>query len=229
MTFTERLVAFERRLQADMANIHNPTHLCLGQEQVPQAMHDNLRRGDWVFSTHRAHGHALAAGVDEQQLWDEIHGLETGLNGGFAGSQGFSDPSNNFYCTAIVGGLVGVAAGVAWALKRDKSESIVVCCVGDAGTEQGVFWETINWSVLNKLPIAFLCENNGKSVDATFAERQATPITPRAKAFGLMVGANVESAMRFARDQQPSFYEHKCKLNCDHLNMSTLLASVDYK
>lgn len=229
MTFTDRLIAFEKRLQEDMVNIHNPTHLCLGQEQVPQAIFDNIRPDDWVFSTHRAHGHALAKGVDEQKLWDEIHGLASGLNGGFSGSQGFSDKSNNFYCSAIVGGLIGVATGTAFAIKSSGSDAIVVCCIGDAGTEQGVFWESINFAALHQLPIAYIVENNGKSVDALITERQAMPITPRVKAFGLMIGQYAEAAMRFARQGFPAFHEAHCKLNCDHLNMSSLLAQVDYK
>lgn len=228
MQFTERLIRFEQKLQRDMENIHTPVHLCLGQEAVPQSLFDNLKSQDWVFSTHRAHGHALAKGVSEQGLWDEIHGLESGLNGGFSGSQGFSDPERRFYCSAIVGGLVGVATGTAMALKLNKSDAIVVCCIGDAGTEQGVFWESANFAVLNKLPIAFVCENNGKSVDALIAERQAAPMTPKAKAFGLMIGDNTESALRFARSGMPAFHEHRCKLTCDHLNMSSLLPSVDY-
>ena len=229
MNFTDRLIRFERRLQDDMVNIHNPTHLCLGQEEVPQALFDNLRPEDWVFSTHRAHGHALAKGVDEQKLWDEIHGLESGLNGGFAGSQGFSDPHNNFYCTAIVGGLVGVATGVAFALKLQKADAIVVCCIGDAGTEQGVFWEAANFAALNQLPIAFICENNGKSVDALLVERQATPISPRVKAFGLMLGGSVDGAINFARQNRPAFHEQIVSLQCDHLNMSVMMPQVDYK
>ena len=229
MNFTDRLIKFERRLQDDMQNIFNPTHLCLGQEEVPQALYDNLKLDDWVFSTHRAHGHALAKGIPEWELWDEIHGLESGLNGGFAGSQGFSSPKHNFYCTAIVGGLVGVATGVAYALKQDKKDAIVVCCIGDAGTEQGVFWESINFAALHKLPIAYICENNGKSVDALFAERQATPITPRVKAFGLMLGGSTEGAIRFARQNVPAFHEQKVTLRCDHLNMAPLLPQVDYK
>lgn len=243
MSFTERLIAFEKRLQADMNNIHNPTHLCLGQEEVPQALYDNLKPNDWVFSTHRAHGHALAKGVDEQKLWDEIHGYASGLNGGFSGSQGFSDPEHNFFCTAIVGGLVGVATGVAYALKLGRTHApksylndgfpyydpIVVCCIGDAGTEQGVFWESINFAALHRLPIAYVCENNGKSVDATIIERQAMPITPRVKSFGLMIGQTTEAAIRFARDGIPSFHECKTTLACDHLNMSVMLPQVDYK
>lgn len=241
MNFTDRLIAFERRLQDDMVNIHNPTHLCLGQEEVPQALFDNLTPRDWLFSTHRAHGHALAKGIPEQALWDEIHGLETGLNGGFSGSQGFSSAEHNFHCTAIVGGLVGVAVGVAYALKNggwpksymndgfhDK-DPIVVCCIGDAGTEQGVFWEAANFAALHQLPIAFICENNGKSVDALIVERQATPISPRIKAFGLMLGGSVEGAIRFARQNRPAFHEQIVALRCDHLNMSVMMPQVDYK
>lgn len=227
--FVDRLVAFERRLQADMANIHNPTHLCLGQEEIPNAIHEHILPQDWVFSTHRAHGHALAKGVSENGLWDEIHGLESGLNGGFAGSQGFSDAGRNFYCSAIVGGLVGVATGAALACKLDQSDAIVVCCIGDAGTEQGVFWESVNFAALNNLPLAFICENNRMSVDSPITERQATAITPRVKAFGLSIGLDAESAFRFARSGKPSFYEHRCALACDHLNMSSLLADLGGK
>ena len=225
MSFTERLQRFERRLLDDMHNIWAPTHLCLGQEEVPQALHDHLKPADWVFSTHRAHGHALAKGVDEQALWDEIHGLETGLNGGFAGSQGFIDPSHNFHCSAIVGGLIGVATGTALALKMDRADAIVVCCIGDAGVEQGVFWESIGFAALNKLPIAYVCENNGMSVDAHISERQATPISPRVKTFGLLLGGSVEGAIRNARMNIPSFHEQKVTRACAHLNMACM---IDY-
>lgn len=223
MTFTERLQSFERRLLDDMRNIHAPCHLCLGQEEVPEALHQCLRPADWLFSTHRAHGHALAKGVSEQALWDEIHGLETGLNGGFAGSQGFIDPSKNFHCSAIVGGLIGVATGTAYALKMDGADAIVVCCIGDAGVEQGVFWESINFAALHKLPIAFICENNQYSVDAHISERQATPISPRVKQFDIHLGGSVEGAIRFARGNVPSFHEQRVTRLCDHLNMSCML------
>lgn len=218
MDFTERLRSFEKRLQRNMDKVYCPTHLCLGQEEVPAALHECLRHEDWVFSTHRAHGHALAKGVSEEALWDEIMGLPTGLNGGFSGSQGFSDERNRFYCSAIVGGLVGVATGTAYAMKLDGSDAIVVCCIGDAGAEQGVLWESLNFAALHSLPIAYICENNGKSVDATLAERQATPILPRAQAFGLFVTMSVHNAIRAARHGEPAFCEVITKLECDHLN-----------
>ena len=221
--FTNRLRDFETRLLADMRNIHVPVHLCLGQETVSADLHEHLHKDDWLFSTHRNHGHYLAKGGSEKKLWDEIHGLESGINQGFSGSQGISDKSINFHASAIVGGLVGVATGTAYALKLDGSKAISVCVIGDGGTEAGVFWESLNFAALHKLPIAFICENNGKSVDATIDERQATPLVPRVAAFGISIAGNVQGAMYMARRGRPSFYEAKVKLTCDHINMGALL------
>lgn len=223
MTFRDRLRAFELRLQANMRDVHAPCHLCLGQEEVPVALHEHLRPGDWIFSTHRAHGHYLAAGGSEQKLWDEIMGLPSGVNSGFSGSQSFSDPEVNFHCSAIVGGLVGAATGTAYALKLDGSKSIVVCCVGDAGTEAGVFWESLNWAVLNRLPIAYICENNEMSVDAHISERQATPIAPRVASFGIKIVTKPEWLFNYARNGIPAFLEVKCELQCDHLNFDRMM------
>jgi len=221
--FAERVRQFEKRLLADMANIYVPVHLCLGQESVAADIHDHIRKEDWLFSTHRNHGHYLAKGGSEQKLWDEIMGLESGVNQGFAGSQGISDKSINFHASAIVGGLVGVATGCAYALKIDGSKAIAVCVVGDGGTEAGVFWESANFAALHKLPIAFIVENNEMSVDSPIADRQATPLIPRAAAFGLRISGTVRGALELARQGHPSFCEVKVKLACDHINMGALL------
>lgn len=223
--FAERVRAFERRLQAHMAEVYCPVHLCLGQEWVAAEIHEFIRPEDWLFSTHRNHHHYLAKGGSEQKLWDEIMGLETGMNGGFAGSQGCSDASINFHASAIVGGLVGVAAGTAYALKMDKSSAIVVCCVGDGGTEAGVFWESMNFAALHRLPIAYICENNGMSVDSPIAERQARGISVRVAAFGVEVKSSVARAIAGARAGYPTFYEAKVKLECSHINMGRMLPS----
>ena len=223
LKFIERVKAFERRLQANMANIFVPVHLCLGQEEVAADLHEWMIPQDWLFSTHRNHHHYLAKGGPEQKLWDEIMGLPTGLNGGFAGSQGISDSSINFHASAIVGGLVGVATGTAYALKMDKKPGIVVCCIGDGGTEAGVFWESLNFAALHRLPIAYICENNGMSVDARIEERQATPLGPRVASFGIDVRRHVAAALMCARANRPSFCEMKVTLACDHINMGALL------
>ena len=204
-----------------MREMFVPVHLSLGQEAVAGEIWQNIEPQDWLFSTHRNHHHALAKGISEQKLWDEIMGLPSGLNQGFAGSQGVSDSSCNFHASASVGGLVGVAAGTAYALRG--TGAIAVCCVGDGGTEAGVFWEAANWAALNALPIAFIVENNGMSVDAPITERQAMPLIPRADAFGLWIAANVADALALARDNQPSFYEARVKLECEHIYMGAMM------
>lgn len=229
MTFVERVRTFEKRLQANMHDIFVPVHLSLGQEVVADQIHKHIRPDDWLFSTHRNHAHYFAKGGDEQKLWDEIMGLESGLNCGFAGSQGISDPSINFHASAIVGGLVGVAVGTAYALKMDKSDAIAVCCVGDGATEAGVFWESLNFAALHRLPICFVCENNGMSVDSPIRDRQATALLPRVAAFGIQTWSytgSIGGAMDMARKRMPSFYEAKVKLDCDHINMGTLARKI---
>ena len=221
LEFIERVRRFEKSLLADMKNIYVPVHLCLGQEEVSADLHEYLKPQDYLFSTHRNHGDYLAKGGSEQKLWDEIHGLPTGLNGGFSGSQGISDKTINFHASAIVGGLVGVATGTAYALKG--SNAIAVCIIGDGGTEAGVFWESLNFAALHKLPIAFICVNNGMSVDSPIEERQATPLGPRVAAFGIGVRRHIAAAIMSARCNRPSFYEAKVKLEGHHIYMGSLL------
>ena len=220
---------FEIRLQQNMKDVFCPVHLSLGQEKVAGEMYDVMKPTDWLFSTHRNHHHYIAKGGDEKKLWDEIMGLESGLNGGFAGSQAIVDPTINFHSSAIVGGLVGVATGTAYALKLDGTlDAIVICCIGDAGTEQGVFWESLNFSALHQLPIAYICENNGKSVDALIEERQATPLLPRVEAFGIHCKKSVTEAIQFSRlNRKPVFCEINVQLECAHLNMATMLDLCD--
>ena len=205
-----------------MPEITVPVHLSLGHEQVAVEIAEHFRPGDWWFSTHRNHHHYIAAGGDEQKLLDEIMGKESGVNQGFSGSQAISDPSINFHASAIVGGMVGVATGTAYALKMDKSENIVVCCVGDAGTEAGVFWESMNFAALHSLPIVYVCENNGKSVDSPIQDRQARSISDRVQAFGVSAYKYVDTAMAAARIGLPAFTEQFVTLKCDHINMGRL-------
>lgn len=223
--FAERVRQFERRLQANMKDIFVPVHLSLGQEYVAADLWEWMEWDDWLFSTHRNHHHYLAKGGSEQKLWDEIMGKESGVNQGFSGSQGISDKSINFHASAIVGGLVGTAVGCAYALKMDKRPGIAICCVGDAGTEAGVFWESLNFAALHKLPIAFIVENNGMSVDSPIADRQATPLAPRVEAFGIDVRRTVAAAIMSARNNRPAFYEARVKLDCHHIYMASLLPS----
>lgn len=222
-TFRERLRAFELALQERMADIPCSVHLCLGQEGVPEALHELLEPADFLFSTHRSHGHYLAKGGDPDRLWDEIWGRPEGVNGGFSGSQSFIDPALNFHSTAIVGGLVTVAAGAALGLKLGSSSAVVVCCIGDAATEQGGFWEALNFGALHRLPLVWVCENNGLSVHAPLRLRQARPLRARVEAFGARYWegvAGVRHALQAARrgDCGPDFVEVLCERECRHVS-----------
>src|SRR5262245_15608186 len=201
-----------------MDDLRCSVHLCLGQEEVPEAIHRFKKDGDWVFSTHRSHGHYLAAGGSPEALLAEIDGLPDGLNGGFSGSQSFCDPRVRFHSTAIVGGLLAAAAGVALGIKIDGGKEIVLCCLGDAATEQGVFWETVNFVALHSLPIVFLCENNGLSVHAPIRHRQATDISERVKAFGVRTFRGIYATRGVLQNRlAPGFCEVECERLCRHV------------
>ncbi len=224
--FIEKVRHFENALLGHMDEIYCPVHLSLGHEGVAADIYECIEPQDWIFSTHRNHHHYLAKGGSEEDLWNEIMGSPDGVNGGFAGSQGVSDGRINFHASAIVGGLVGVAAGTAYALKMNKSDAIVVCCIGDGATEAGVFWESLNFAALHQLPICYICENNGMSVDSHISERQATPITQRVKAFGIEVRSTVQRAMRLAREGKPSFCEMFVTLEGQHIYLANLQKKI---
>ena len=124
MTFTERLRAFENKILENLDKIKCPVHLSLGQEEVSSEIERYIHKNDWLFSTHRNHGHYLAKGGSEEKLWDEILGLDSGINGGVFGSQCFSDTSINFHASSIVGGSIGIAVGTAFGI-RDTRRIVV--------------------------------------------------------------------------------------------------------
>jgi TPP-dependent pyruvate/acetoin dehydrogenase alpha subunit len=227
-SFLDELVDFEKAIEARIDKIQCAVHLCLGQEAVPVVLNDHLRLGDWLFSTHRSHGHYLAKGGNAQALLDEIDGKPTGVNGGFSGSQSFCDPGLRFHSTAIVGGLIGAAAGAALACKLSKSDDLVVCCIGDGATEQGVFWEALNYSSLHSLPIVFVCENNGLSVHAPIEARQSSSLSARVSAFGVRYGLGVDwlDNVLAGRWPGPWFVEVPCERACNHVSAMEDLRSL---
>mgnify|MGYP001611166165 CR=1 FL=1 len=218
--FCDRLRAFEERILANLDKIKCPVHLSLGSEAVCEAIYKNVRPQDWLFGSHRSHGPYLAKGGSEDRLWDEICGLETGINSGRAGSQCFSDPSINFHASSIVGGSIGVAVGAALALRG--SGNIVVCHFGDAATEQGVFWEAIGFAALKRLPILFICENNGLSINVPINERQPSKegrqvsIWWRVATWGITTPKSIEEGFKIARNTGPAFVEIAVKREGEH-------------
>ena len=150
-----------------------PTHLSIGQEAIAVGVSANLSNDDLVLSTHRAHAHYLAKGGDLNSMIAEIYGKITGCSKGMGGSMHLIDTSVGFMgSTAIVGNTIPVAVGLAWSLKLKESQSIACVYFGDGATEEGSFYESVNFAILQNLPIIFLCENNLYSVYSGLDVRQ---------------------------------------------------------
>lgn len=142
-----------------------PTHLSIGQEAVSAALSVNLTHADLAVSTHRSHAHYLAKGGDLSRMIAEIYGKSTGCSQGKGGSMHLVDLSVGFMgSSAIVGNSTPIGVGLGLSLKLDGSDAISVVFIGDGATEQGVYYESLNFAALKKLPILFVCENNLYSV-----------------------------------------------------------------
>src|SRR5947208_10662296 len=137
-----------------------PVHLSVGQEAPSAAAGAVLRASDLAVSGHRAHAHYLAKGGDLPAMIAVIYGKATGCASGKGGSMHLADERAGFMgSTAIVGGTVPVGVGLAYAAKLRRTGQVTCIFIGDAVAETGVFFEAVNFAVLKKLPVLFVCEN----------------------------------------------------------------------
>lgn len=159
-----RIRLFEDQVQrlAGAGQIPGFPHLSTGQEAVAVGVCAHLRRDDVLFTSHRGHGHVLAKGSDLERTFAEILGRTSGLCRGRGGSMHLVDAANGTLgATGVVGGNLALAAGAAWAAQAQETGSISVVFFGDGATGAGVFHETLNLASLWRLPVLFVCENNG--------------------------------------------------------------------
>lgn len=153
-----------------------PCHLCVGQEAIAVGVCANLNPSDKIVTFYRGQGHFLAKGGNIKRLMAELYGKSTGANGGRGGSMLLSDPRHGImFSSAIVGGGISIAAGLALASKIKKDGAVSVSFFGDAAVEEGVFHESLNLASLYKLPIIFVCENNSYAVGVHISKRQPRP------------------------------------------------------
>lgn len=164
-----------------------PVHLCSGEEAVPTGVCEALEKTDYIFGTHRSHGHYLAKGGNLGEMIAEIFGKETGCSRGRGGSMHLIDPENGMLGAApIVGGTISLAVGAALAAKIRKSKQVSVSFFGDGATGEGTLYESMNFAALKKLPIIFACENNLYSTHMPIQEiRVDTNIADLAKPLGI--------------------------------------------
>jgi TPP-dependent pyruvate/acetoin dehydrogenase alpha subunit len=161
-------------------------HQCQGQEATAVGVCAALERGDWITSTFRGHGHALAKGLTPQELLDELFGARTGCCQGKGGSMHVGNPDQGMLPgIAIVAGGIPLAAGMALAFRMQKSSQVVACFFGDGAVAEGAFHEGVNLAALWKLPAIFVCENNlyGASTHIGKVMRN-TRIADRAAGYG---------------------------------------------
>ncbi len=168
-----------RRVEERIADLYSeqemrcPVHLCIGQEATAAGACAALERTDHVYSTHRSHGHYLGKGGSVRAMMAEIYGKATGCSKGNGGSMHLVDLSVGYMgSTPIVGSSIPIGVGDAFGAVLRGEKRVTMVFFGEGATEEGVFHESVNFAVLRKLPVVFLCENNLYSVYSPMSVRQ---------------------------------------------------------
>lgn len=185
-------------------------HQCQGQEATAVGVCAALQPSDWITSTFRGHGHALAKGLSSQEMLDELFGAETGCCKGRGGSMHMGNMAKGMVPgIAIVAGGIPLATGMALSFKMRKEPHVAVCFFGDGAVAEGAFHEGINMAAIWGLPVIFVCENNlyGASTHVDLVMKNSR-ISDRAASYGFRgetadgndVIAVYEAAQRAARD-----------------------------
>ena len=163
-------------------------HLSDGQEAVAVGICAHLDDRDQITSTHRGHGHFLAKGGDVDAMFAEVYGKAEGICCGMGGSMHVADFSKGIVgANGIVGAGLGIATGAAFSMQLDKTDRVAVCFFGDGASNQGSLMECMNIASLWKLPILFVCENNGFSEFSPAATVTSGVISERAEPFGIPI------------------------------------------
>ncbi len=172
----------------DKQNMRCPVHLSIGQESIAVGICRNLLKSDEVVTAHRSHAHYLAKGGNLREMIAELHGKVGGCAKGKGGSMHLMDLKANVVAAVpIVGSTIPIGVGKAWANKLKNKKKLVVIFFGDGATEEGVFFESLDFASLHNLRVLFVCENNKYSVYSDLSKRQSSnrSITKIAKAIGI--------------------------------------------
>lgn len=215
-----------RRVEEEIIRIYpsdkikSPVHLSIGQEAASVGVCEALKPQDVVFCHYRCHAHYLAKGGDLKKMMAELYGKSTGGNKGKGGSMHLCDVSAGVMgASAIVATPIPIAVGYAYGIKQlGIKDKIAVVFFGDGATEEGVFYESLNFAALKKLPILFVCEDNGYAIHTHVDKRQARffKLVDRVRSFGVRAFSVGESAFDLReytvgsredliRDSQPIF------------------------
>lgn len=182
-----------RRVEEEIARIYptdkikSPVHLSIGQEAVAVGVCEALREDDVVFGTYRSHALYLAKGGDLRRMVAELYGKATGCCRGKGGSMHLIDAGAGVMGTsAVVGTTIPQSVGYAYALKLRGRDTVVASFFGDGAADEGVFHESMNFAALKRVPVLFICENNGYAIHTHQRLRHAsTDICAHARSYGM--------------------------------------------
>lgn len=148
-------------------------HLYHGQEAVASGVCANLKKGDYLFSNHRSHGHYIASNGDLGKFFAELFGKKTGCSAGKGGSMHLYDKDAGYLgSSSIVGGSVPIATGAALGIKHKKLQNVIVSFLGDGALEEGSTYESFNFAAIKNLPILYVIENNSYAIFSHLKTRQ---------------------------------------------------------
>lgn len=217
---------FEERAQEQYtkAKIGGYCHLNIGEEATVVGGILALKPNDWIFTSYREHGHAIARGVDPKAVMAELFGKETGTSHGRGGSMHLVDYSRRFMGGyGIVGGHLPLAVGGAWAVKYRKQKDVIFCMFGDGATNIGAFHESLNMAKVFDLPVVWFCVNNRYGMGTPVEKASAVAdIYKKACAYDMesiqVDGMNLREVMlrtseiveKTRQDSEPRFVEALC-------------------
>ena len=160
-------------------------HLYIGEEAVAVGVSQNLRKDDYIISTHRGHGHCLSKGGNINKILAEMLGKDTGYCHGLGGSMHIADLEvGNLGANGIVGAGLPISVGAGLSIKYRETDQVCVCFFGDAATNQGTFHESLNFAAAFKLPVIFVCENNIYGLSTIYEKVSSTPnVADKAKGY----------------------------------------------
>lgn len=179
----------ERRIEDEYKydEIKTPIHLSIGQEAISAGVCINLRKDDSVIGTHRSHAMYIAKGGDIKKMIAELYLRKTGCSSGRGGSMHLIDNEAGILgSTAIVGGNLPLGTGVALASKIKNKDSVTAVFFGDGAVDEGTFHESLNFALLKKLPVIYICENNYYAINSQELKRHtANKIYKWAEGYGM--------------------------------------------
>jgi TPP-dependent pyruvate/acetoin dehydrogenase alpha subunit len=156
--------------QYRLGNIRGYVHAYIGEEAIAVATISACRPDDYITSTHRGHGHAIAKGADPKYMYAELFGKSTGYCKGRGGSMHITNMAQgNLGANGIVGGGIPIAVGAAMAIRQKKGDQVVLCFFSDGSVNIGAFHESLNMAAIYHLPVIFILENNQYAVSTPIA------------------------------------------------------------